>query len=171
MSKIFNLKHTFPPRLVVVRILLSPPITTAWLRVKVKKPTMSRPRSIKTTVAEFMDPDWGDKVNSGIGLSYWQANTTTLCRSQLYPPVRDLWIRFGLSQKPHSVWTDRRSRTEASALTEVSSGLGWALVQAARACWCLRSQAWQSCTATMRLCPWPHSVAEVTADWAEVMDR
>jgi hypothetical protein len=22
------------------------------------------------TVAEFIDPDWGDKVNSGIGLSY-----------------------------------------------------------------------------------------------------
>jgi hypothetical protein len=26
-------------------------------------------RSI-TSVAEFIDPDWGDKVNSGIGLLY-----------------------------------------------------------------------------------------------------
>ncbi len=24
-------------------------------------------------VAEFIDPDWGDKVNSGMGLSYWPA--------------------------------------------------------------------------------------------------
>ncbi len=40
-------------------------------------------------------PDWGDKVNSGIGLSYWpaapgyigwRAGTTTLCPSQLYIP-------------------------------------------------------------------------------------
>ncbi len=38
----------------------------------------------------------GDKVNSGIGLSYrpavpciaWRASTTTQCRSWLYPPVR-----------------------------------------------------------------------------------
>ncbi len=86
-----------------------------------------------------MDPDWGDKVNSGIALSYWQANTTTLCRSKLYPHVRDLWIRLDLGQKPHSVWTDRRSsRTVTSALTEASSGLGWPLVQAASAYWCRR---------------------------------
>jgi len=39
-------------------------------------------------VAEFIVPDWGDKVNSGIGLSYqpashvaWQAGMSTLCRS------------------------------------------------------------------------------------------
>ncbi len=43
----------------------------------------------------------GDKVNSGIGLSYrqdrlhgWRVGTTTLCRSWLHPPVRDLWIRL-----------------------------------------------------------------------------
>ncbi len=39
-------------------------------------------------VAKFMDPDYGNKVNSGIGLSYrppdymgWRAGTTTQCRS------------------------------------------------------------------------------------------
>ena len=32
------------------------------------------------TLAEFIDPDWGGKVNSGIGLSYW-ADPTTLCLS------------------------------------------------------------------------------------------
>ncbi len=47
-------------------------------------------------VAKFIVSDWGDKVNSGIGLSYrparlhWLADcATNLCRSQLYPPVRD----------------------------------------------------------------------------------
>ncbi len=47
--------------------------------------------------AKFIVPDGGDKVDSGTGLTYtgppgyigWQARaTTTLCRSQLYPPVR-----------------------------------------------------------------------------------
>ncbi len=28
-------------------------------------------------VADFIDPDWGDKVNSGIGLSYRPACQTT----------------------------------------------------------------------------------------------
>ncbi len=52
-------------------------------------------------VAEFIDPDWGQKVNSGIGMSFrparlhglTRAGTTTLCRSWLYPPVMDPWIR------------------------------------------------------------------------------
>ncbi len=55
----------------------------------------------KSSVAEFINPWLGDKVNSGIGLSYrydrlhsWRACTTTLCRSWLYLPVRDLWIRL-----------------------------------------------------------------------------
>jgi hypothetical protein len=42
-------------------------------------------------VAKFIVPDWADKVDSGINLSYtgppgyigWQAGTTTLSRSQL----------------------------------------------------------------------------------------
>ncbi len=29
-------------------------------------------RKVKAVV-EFIDPDWGDKVNSDIGLSYWPA--------------------------------------------------------------------------------------------------
>ncbi len=45
----------------------------------------------------YQVPDWGDKVNSGIGLSYRPARLhrlaglcmTTLCRSQLYPSIRD----------------------------------------------------------------------------------
>ncbi len=60
-------------------------------------------------VTKFIVPDWGDKVDSGMGLSYrparlhrlagrydnpmpyvaWRAGTTTLCRSQLYPLGRD----------------------------------------------------------------------------------
>jgi hypothetical protein len=49
-----------------------------------------------TTEAKFIVPDGGDKVDSGIGLSYRPAGlhrlavagryTTTLCRSQLYRP-------------------------------------------------------------------------------------
>jgi hypothetical protein len=52
--------------------------------------------------AKFIVPDWGNKVDSGIGVSYRLARphrlTTglysvrqpyTLCRSQLYPPVMD----------------------------------------------------------------------------------
>ncbi len=38
-------------------------------------------------------PEWGDKVDYGIGLSGyigWRAGTTTLCRSRLYPPVRTM---------------------------------------------------------------------------------
>ncbi len=49
-------------------------------------------------LAEFIDPWLGDKV---IELSYrhsrlhgWRVGTTTLCRSWLYPPVRDLWIQL-----------------------------------------------------------------------------
>jgi hypothetical protein len=62
-----------------------------------------RPSGTKGTpaaaVPEFIDPWLGDKVNSGIGLSHqharlhdWRAGTKTICRSWLYPPVRDLWI-------------------------------------------------------------------------------
>jgi hypothetical protein len=49
--------------------------------------------------AKFTVSAWGDKVNSGIGLSHrppgyigWRAGTTTQCLSQLYPPVRGLGI-------------------------------------------------------------------------------
>jgi hypothetical protein len=55
-------------------------------------------------VVKFIDSDCGDKVNSGIGLSYrparlyiyiyylgWRVRTTTLRRSQLYPPVS--WLQ------------------------------------------------------------------------------
>jgi hypothetical protein len=44
------------------------------------------------TVAEFIDPWLGDKVNSGIGLSYRPSSHDFI--SWLYPPVRDLWIRL-----------------------------------------------------------------------------
>ncbi len=62
------------------------------------------------TEARFFVPDWGDKVDYGIGLSYWpvflcslcpqgyigwRIITTTLCHSQLYPPSPELriWLR------------------------------------------------------------------------------
>jgi hypothetical protein len=44
-------------------------------------------------VAKFIVPNWGDKVVSGIGLSYigWQAGTTSLCKSQLHMfPIKGL---------------------------------------------------------------------------------
>ncbi len=62
--------------------------------------TASHPPPPKS-VAEFIDSWQGNKVNSGIGLSYrhawlhgWRASTTTLCRSWLSTPVRGLWIRL-----------------------------------------------------------------------------
>jgi hypothetical protein len=50
--------------------------------------------SVETNpVAKFIVPDWGNKVNSGIGFRTgppgfigWRAGTTTLCQSRLYPP-------------------------------------------------------------------------------------
>jgi hypothetical protein len=54
-------------------------------------------------VAKFIVPGWGDKVNSGIGLSPgptgyigWRTGTTTLSRSQLYTPVRDFEFVYKL---------------------------------------------------------------------------
>jgi len=32
--------------------------------------------AVSSTVAEFIDSDWGDKINSGIGLSYRPASHT-----------------------------------------------------------------------------------------------
>ncbi len=61
----------------------------------------SRSCALPNPVAEFIDPWLGDKVNSGMGLSYrhsklhgWWAGTRNLCRSWLYSPVTDLWIRL-----------------------------------------------------------------------------
>ncbi len=48
------------------------------------------------TVAKFIVPDCGDKVNSGLVGGY--DNPMTARRSQLYPPVRDYessyWMRM-----------------------------------------------------------------------------
>ncbi len=45
-------------------------------------------------LAKFIDPWLGDKVNSGIGLSYRAASPAHLvCRSWLYLPSQGLWIR------------------------------------------------------------------------------
>ncbi len=65
------------------------------------------PLSLRSTVAQFTDPWLGDKVNSGIGLSYrpsshvaWHADTTSLCWSWL--------LQSGTSQgsllKDQSTW-------------------------------------------------------------------
>jgi hypothetical protein len=50
---------------------------------------------ILCSVATFIVPVWGDKVNFGIVLSYQPARLAG--RSQLYPPVRD--YEFGYSRK------------------------------------------------------------------------
>ncbi len=64
-------------------------------------PILPLTHCIRGTVAEFIDPYWGDKVNCGIGLSHRPARLhglagrhDNLCRSWLYPPVMDLWIRL-----------------------------------------------------------------------------
>jgi hypothetical protein len=57
-------------------------------------------------VAKFTVLDWGAKVSSCIGLSYrparlhvgWRAGTTTLCRSHIYPRVRN--YEFGFFKFP-----------------------------------------------------------------------
>jgi hypothetical protein len=68
-----------------------------WLNGTAYKPytlfVNSRHQVRKLPVAEFIDPDWGDKVNSA-RLHGAAASTTTQCRSWLYPPITDLWIRL-----------------------------------------------------------------------------
>ncbi len=51
--------------------------------------------------AQFVVPDWGDRVDYGIGLSNigyigWRAGTTTIYHSRLYSPIRD--YEFGYSR-------------------------------------------------------------------------
>jgi hypothetical protein len=49
---------------------------------------------VQYTVARFLVPDWGDIVDSGMGLSYrgppgyigWRVITTIPSQSRLYPP-------------------------------------------------------------------------------------
>ncbi len=60
--------------------------------MKTERRTRLSPCTIWTTEVRFLVPDWGDKVDSGIGLSYRPAKLNrlaarydTLCRSQLYP--------------------------------------------------------------------------------------
>ncbi len=58
-------------------------------------------------VVKFIVPDWGIKLTPALGLSYrparlhigWQASTTTLCRSQPYPPFRDCEFGYADLQK------------------------------------------------------------------------
>jgi hypothetical protein len=59
---------------------------------------------IRSPEAKFLVPDWGDKVDSGIGLSYrparleyvaWRSGTKIFCRSQLYN-VRTVYPSQGL---------------------------------------------------------------------------
>ncbi len=79
--------------------------------------TTTSQRLNRSPVAEVLD-DWlGDKVNSGTGLSYWPAShvawcagTTTVCRSWLYPPVRDLWIRLQVNLTSHTIQAAAPSR-------------------------------------------------------------
>ncbi len=52
---------------------------------------------LRSPVAKFIIPGWGDKVDSGIGLSYWPARLHR--RSQLSLQVRD--YEFGYSIPDH----------------------------------------------------------------------
>jgi hypothetical protein len=52
--------------------------------------------SFRKSEDQFIVPDWGDKVEYGIGLSYRPARLSrlavsydTLCHGRLYPPVQD----------------------------------------------------------------------------------
>jgi hypothetical protein len=70
--------------------------------------------------SQIHSPWLGDKVTSGIGLSYWQARlrgwragTTTQSGVDFIPPVRDLWIRLQdwrikLRLKVGQAWDIRR---------------------------------------------------------------
>jgi hypothetical protein len=68
--------------------------------VLAKSTSLSLP--IRSPEAKFLVPDWEDKVDSGIGLSYrpgtislyiqyiaYRAGTVILCRVNYIPPVRD----------------------------------------------------------------------------------
>ncbi len=63
-------------------------------------PFLLQPAAVE---AQFLIPDWGDKLDYGIRLSYWpyrlpfvgwHAGTTTLCHSRLYPVRQGLRIRL-----------------------------------------------------------------------------
>jgi hypothetical protein len=41
------------------------------------------------TVGKFIVSDWGDKADSGIGLTYWRADTTTNAGVTVISPVKD----------------------------------------------------------------------------------
>ncbi len=57
-------------------------------------------RFFQCPAAKVIVPDWGNIVDSDIGLSYrpaslyaaWRAGTAPQSRSQLYPPNQGLWI-------------------------------------------------------------------------------
>jgi hypothetical protein len=54
-----------------------------------------------------MVPDWGHKVDFGIGLSYWSVRLHRLAgrygRSQLYPPVRDYEFGYWSNFHPYEL--------------------------------------------------------------------
>ncbi len=60
----------------------------------------------QSSIAKFLVPDWGDKVDYGIGSIYrpanpciaWRAGTITQCNCRLYPPGQGLRIRSQVTQ-------------------------------------------------------------------------
>ncbi len=51
------------------------------------------------SVAKFIFPDWGDKVNTGIGVSYRPDRLHGLAGwSHLYPPVRDYEFGYNIAR-------------------------------------------------------------------------
>jgi hypothetical protein len=80
-----------------------------WLS---SSPTPSRHQVVSVFLR---GPDWGDKVDYGIGLSYrpvrlhkWRAGTTALCHSRPYPPARD--YEFGYCVSPVELSDGRQER-------------------------------------------------------------
>ncbi len=82
--------------------------------------------NLRSPVAEFIDSWLGDKVNSGIVLSYrhdrrhgcW-ASTTTLCPSRLYPPVMDLRIRLLITTSSYFSMATRPGRGDNGQVEEI----------------------------------------------------
>jgi hypothetical protein len=84
------MQKTFPPFLALTFKYMDDVQEVLYVRRQLRE------REKKENCSQILFPDWGNKVDSGIGLSYrparlyrQAADTATLCRSQLYPPVRD----------------------------------------------------------------------------------
>jgi hypothetical protein len=117
------------------------PPTQYWIKYS-KNPIKNPSNNFKDpelAVAECIDPWLWDKVNSGIGVavparqtySTWLAvRYENLCRSWLYPTVRDLWIPLLVVLRPH---------LERILETQPCETRSWRLMSQGRTPWCASS--------------------------------